>query len=310
MSPGRQRKRHFRFRNPQPIKIPRKEKSAMTQQQFENRKERAENEPLVIARTDEGFRVYSPSNRIRSYIVSGSVQAPSCTCPDFQYHDGDASWRCKHILAVLAQYDGQLPKDAYEDEERRAIQEEGRPQGKEEQPATNGTSQMLLKRSVSPDGRIDSLSVEFSCAVDEQSAGEITSRAGKMLALQARIIERFLDGNSAANDERSGAEDSADGSVPAKMLNIGGMDGKWGRRLFINVQANDQTLKLFGNGKQLAEAITAAGFSNLAEKIAEGLQLNLPCRVVTKPSTDGRFLNIERVLPNPQVRGNHDPRPR
>ena len=45
----------------------------MTQQQFENRKERAENEPLVIARTDEGFRVYSPSNRIRSYIVSGSV---------------------------------------------------------------------------------------------------------------------------------------------------------------------------------------------------------------------------------------------
>src|SRR5437667_2488466 len=59
----------------------------MTQQQYENRKERAENEPLVIARTDEGFRVYSPTNRIRSYIVSGSVQAPSCTCPDFQYHD-------------------------------------------------------------------------------------------------------------------------------------------------------------------------------------------------------------------------------
>src|SRR5207244_4481843 len=80
------------FRNPF-----RKEKSAMTQQQFENRKERAENEPLVIARTDEGFRVYSPSNRTRSYIVSGSVQAPSCTCPNFQYHDGDASWRCKHI---------------------------------------------------------------------------------------------------------------------------------------------------------------------------------------------------------------------
>ena len=31
----------------------------MTQQQYENRKERAESEPLVIARTDEGFRVYS-----------------------------------------------------------------------------------------------------------------------------------------------------------------------------------------------------------------------------------------------------------
>src|SRR5438552_2827989 len=286
----------------------------MTQQQYENRKQRAENEPLVIARTDEGFRVYSPSNRIRSYIVSGSVDSPSCTCPDFQYHDGDASWRCKHILGVLAQYDGQFPKDACEDEERRAIQEEGRPQEKEERSSTNGTSQMLLKRSVSPDGRIDSLSVEFSCAVDEQSAGEITSRAGKMLALQARIIERFLDANGAAKDERSSAEDGADGSVPARMLNIGGMDGKWGRRLFINLQANDQTLKLFGNPKQLAEAITAAGFSNHAEKIAEGVQLNLPCRVITKPSADGRFLNIERVLPiealRPQRRGNHDPRSR
>src|SRR5437773_7872510 len=127
---------------------------------------------------------------------------------------------------------------------------------------------MLLKRSVSPDGRIDSLSVEFACAVDEESAGEITSRAGKMLALQARIIERFLDANGAEN-ERSGAEDSADGSVPAKMLNIGGMDGKWGRRLCINVQANEQTLKLFGKSKQLAKAINAAGLSNLAVKIAE-----------------------------------------
>jgi len=41
-------------------------------------------------------------------------------------------------------------------------------------------------------------------------------------------------------------------------------------------------LKLFDNGKQLAEAIIAAGISNLAEKIAEGVQLNLPCRVVTR----------------------------
>src|SRR5207247_10539937 len=157
----------------------------------------------------------------------------------------------------------------------------------------------------------DSLSVEFSRAVAEHSARDITSRAGKMLALQARIIERFLDGNGAGNDGRSSAEDGVDGSVPAKMLNIGGMDGKWGRRLFINVQANDQTLKLFGNPKQLAEAITAAGYSNLAEKIAEGVQLNLPCRVVTKPSADGRFLNIERVLPlevsRPNRRVNHDP---
>ncbi len=286
----------------------------MTEQQFENRKERAENEPLVISRTDEGFRVYSPANRIRSYIVSGSVQAPSCTCPDFQYHEGDPRWRCKHILAVLAQYDGQFSREAYENEERRAIQEEGSTQEKEGKPSTNGASQMLLKRSVSPDGRIDSLSVEFSCPVDTQSAEETTSRAGKMLALQAMIIERFLDANGKEPGRQNDGKDGANGAVPARMLDIGGMDGKWGRRLFINVEADGQILKLFGNRKQLADSIIAAGFPNFAENIAEGVRLNLPCRVVTKPSADGRFLNIDRVLPidvpRPQRRGNHDPRSR
>jgi len=80
-------------------------------------------------------------------------------------------------------------------------------------------------------------------------------------------------------------------------VDIAGIDGKWGRRLFINVQANGRTLKLFGNRKQLAEHITAAGFWNMADQIAEGIRLNLPCRIITKLSDDGRWLNIEQVLP-------------
>src|SRR5438552_4076033 len=73
----------------------------MTTQEFEQRKKRTESEPLVISRTEEGYRVYAPSNPTISYTVSGSQEIPTCTCPDYQYHEGDPKWRCKHILVVL-----------------------------------------------------------------------------------------------------------------------------------------------------------------------------------------------------------------
>jgi hypothetical protein len=81
------------------------------------------------------------------------------------------------------------------------------------------------------------------------------------------------------------------------MVGIGGTDGKWGRRLFIGFQANGQSLRLYGNKTQLAEAIRNAGFPRLAERIEEGVALRVPCRVITKPSPDGKYTNIERVLP-------------
>ena len=81
------------------------------------------------------------------------------------------------------------------------------------------------------------------------------------------------------------------------MVAVGGMDGRWGRRLFLTIEADGKMLRLFGTEKRLAEAITAAGFPDVAKKVAEGLTLDLPCRVVTVPSPDGRFQNVERVLP-------------
>ncbi len=41
----------------------------------------------------------------------------------------------------------------------------------------------------------------------------------------------------------------------------------------------------------------AAGFPDVASQVAEGLEIRLPCRVTTKPSDDGRYVNVERVLP-------------
>ena len=276
----------------------------MTQQQLEKRQERATTETLVISRTEEGFRVYSPAYPTKSYIVSGSPEAPVCSCPDFEHHQGDGEWRCKHILAVLehvAKPDSCVPQtESHRDEERGAIQEEAgaKPKRKRLVPAANGIPQMLIKRSVSPDGRIDSLSVEFSCPVEKIPVGEIRSKAEGILDLQSDVIESFLSRNGRGAKEEAPASPQ-NGAVPAKMLSIGGMDGKWGRRLFINVQANGQTLKLFGNRKQLGEALTTAGYPYLADHVNEGASFNLPCRIITKPSGDGRYTNIEKVLPVP-----------
>lgn len=276
----------------------------MTQQQLEKRKDRAENEVFVLSQTEDGYRVYNPAFPSKSYIVSGSPEAPACTCPDFEGHQNDPQWRCKHILAVLdhVQKSGSCapPVATAVDEERTAIQEEANSKSRPAPLPTvgNGTPQMLLKRSISPDGRIDSLSIEFSWPVEGTPREEIKDRAEKILDLQAEVIEVFLNRNPNGKTDKAPGNGN-NGAVPAQMLEIAGINGKWGRRLFITIQANGNSLKLFGNKKELADAITTAGFPNFAANIAEGVRLNLPCLVTTKPSGDGRYTNIEKVLPVP-----------
>ncbi|SRR5579885_864331 len=268
----------------------------MTQQTETRRNDNGAGETLVIARTDEGYRVYSPVNPSVSYTVGGGPDEPTCTCPDFQYHQGDPRWRCKHILAVLNQLGGN-GSDPYEAEERAAIQNEGLADPLA-QPST--APEMVIKRSVSPDGRIDSLSVEFSCPVPDASVDDIKSKALHALKLQAEIIESFLAGNGNGKSNGHAASQSNNGNgaaQPAQMLAIGGMNTKWGRRLFLSFQANGQTVRLFGSRKQLADALTAAGYPNFAERIEEGKQLNAACRIVTKPSDDGKYINVDQVLP-------------
>lgn len=272
----------------------------MTTRQLEQRKERAASETYVVLYEDEGFTVYSPSNPTKRYLVTGSPEVPACNCPDFQQHKNDPQWRCNHILAAFDQIKKDDP-DAYAAEERKAIQAESQAADKAQRKRTgnrnNGPhSQMLLKRSVSPDGRIDSLSVEFSCPVDKLQVKDIKESAQKTLQIQSEIIQNFLSASCQAIDQPQ-SPPQPNGAQPAQFLNIGGMNGKWGRRLFINVQVNGHGSKLFGNQKQLAEALTNAGYPQFANSIAEGIQLNVPCRVITKPSDDGKYLNIERVLP-------------
>src|SRR5207244_10565850 len=72
----------------------------MTQAQLEVRKERSENGALIASATEEGFRVYAVQNPSKVYLVKKEGDQWTCTCPDFEFHKGDTTWRCKHVLAV------------------------------------------------------------------------------------------------------------------------------------------------------------------------------------------------------------------
>src|SRR6266852_7223326 len=100
--------------------------TVMTQDQLTRRKTRAQTETLVITEAEDGFRVYAPANPSRQYVVGGTPEAPTCTCPDFRFHARNGDWKCKHILAVLKDTGDPAPAtDSVEAEERLAIQDEG-----------------------------------------------------------------------------------------------------------------------------------------------------------------------------------------
>jgi len=276
----------------------------MTHPRFAQRHARAAHERLVLSRTDDGCLVYAATDPQHVYLVAGPPETPTCTCPDFRAHQTDPGWRCPHILAVLNHNRKAEPSATTEAAaERAAIQVEGRPRKRGNGPAGNGQTQMILKRSVSPDGRIDALSVEFACPIDGLPPEAIKLRAAQTLELQTSIVRDFLGARPPANasnsrngnNQKTEAEPEASSLVPARLVSVGGLDGKWGRRLFLNVQVNGRTAKLFGTPKQLQAALATAGFPNVA--IAEGAQLNLPCQVIAAPSPDGRYLNIVQVFP-------------
>ena len=283
----------------------------MTESQIEAGQERAGNGTLVVSRTEDGFRVYSVNHPSRLYLVRQEGERWTCTCPDFEYHQADTTWRCKHILAIAPWKEQQTPQPsepANGQAEAIPVSPEQNQQAavpkKHIQKHTNGFAQMLIKRSVSPDGRIDSVSVEFSMPVTETANGEIKAKALNTLKLQKEIVADFLKLNGAkatafpppASKPPEPAPENGQPLI-ARLIDIGKVNGKWGERLTLNVQINGRTSRLFGSAKQLAERIQSAGYEIDPANLEPGLRLNLACRVVTKPSDDGRYLNVEKVLP-------------
>src|SRR5437867_2462125 len=298
----------------------------MTQTQFEVRKERPDNGALVASKTEDGFRVYSIQNPSHVYLVRKDGDRWTCTCPDFEAHQADTTWRCKHILAAAPwqkpdQATTPEPGNGHVIEMPAAANEQNEPPQapppalkKRTRKSPNGSAQMLIKRSVSPDGRIDSLSVEFSMPVFDISNGEIKDKALTTLKLQKEIVGSFLQLNGQKEPAnvapspapiKQGNQGNGDGKpVFARMIDIGKVNGKWGERLCINVQVGDRRCRLFGSADQLALQIARAGFHMNPEDIEDGRRLNVACLVVMKPSDDGRYLNIARVVSLPKEGGN------
>jgi SWIM zinc finger len=283
----------------------------MTQEQLEVRKERAEKEVFVITAGEEGWRVRSARNPSRCYLVSGNESGLQCSCPDFQQNaQQDPAWQCKHILAVQGHQaktgaaDPQAERELAE--ERAAIQAEASP---EAQPANGAPTpaQMLIKRSISPDGRIDSISIEFSFALTEATVGEIKNRALRTLKLQTEIVKGFLANNPGSKTNPGGSQQppagKPNGATFARLLDVGVSNGQYGERFYLNFQVNGRRARFFGTAGQLARAIYAAGERIPARELEPGLRLDLPCRVYTQESADGRYLNVTRVLPT-RGRGN------
>jgi len=290
----------------------------MTSAQIETRQERAQNGVLVASKMDDGFRVHSTANPSQLYFVRWNGDRLTCTCPDFEFHAADAGWRCKHILAVEPLDDNlaELPEPPEEQSHEPAVASADAPAGA----PPNGASPrrrrsakdpvapiyMIIKRSISPDGRIDSVSVEFSMPVVDLQVGEIKDRALRTLQLQRDIVSSFLRLNAGGSPETHApgpkphpvpVEPNGEGSpVFAKMLDIGKVNGKWGDRLCIVFDLNGNRTRLFGSPKQLAAHIEAAGYRVLPENITAGLRLNIPCQVTTTRSGDGRYVNVEHIF--------------
>ena len=156
----------------------------MTQEQFGSRKERAERDVFVITAAEQGWRVRSARNPSKYYLVSANGTELQCTCPDFQAHaTEDPTWRCKHVLAVQdhqAKTGAADPQTECElAEERAAVQTEGSVEVVQRPNGEPSAAQMLIKRSISPDGRIDSISIEFTLPLSEATVSQIRDRAAK-----------------------------------------------------------------------------------------------------------------------------------
>jgi hypothetical protein len=271
----------------------------MNQLELSKRKQRAEAEPLVITKTSEGYRIFSAANPSKFYLVREVDGRISCNCLDFEKHSLDPTWRCKHVLAI---------DKSEEDEERKAIQAEAKgeslPRSVDEflaEPTPH--SRLLIKRSISPDGRIDSVSLELHLELNGEPPAVIKARATDALRLEAEIASVFVASRQLEKEMNGNKKPSESANLPqpngsvleATLRDIGVMPGKWGPRHFINVDVMGRVAKLFGTPKQIAAAIKFAGYYFPPESVAEGVDLNMPCRVTTKQN--GQYLNIERVFP-------------
>jgi hypothetical protein len=229
----------------------------------------------------------------------------SCTCPDFQVRIAQEGRICKHIAAaaiIALAPQVQVPS---------AGTGNGSVKSNGSQPAEASTLVFRIRRNVQTDGK-NGVQVEVQARItndevqDRETASyaydlleRLASLAAKSTAPSENNFARETVQPSAAKKPpmRSRTTSAAEGSpVPAVITKIDRMKTRQGESLFLKVDVGGETVRVFGRPEELAERLEASGYDIPASEIQAGMELNLPCLVVTGQGTSG-YKIIQEFLP-------------
>ena len=169
-----------------------------------------------------------------------------------------------------------------------------------------------IRRSVQTDGKA-AVQVEVQARVtsdesqDRETASyayelveSLASQAVKNLAPSENSAHREFDSPSAATatpiKRRRVTAASKTSPVPAVITKINRMKTRQGESLFLKVDVNAETVRVFGRPEELAERLEASGYDIPASEIEAGMELHLPCSVKVGQNNGG-YKIIEEFLP-------------
>ena len=230
----------------------------------------------------------------------------SCTCPDFQVRIAQEGRICKHIAAaaitaLAPQVGVSSPANG-----------NGSVKG-------NGTANVevaplifRIRRSVQTDGKA-AVQVEVQARVTADEAQDretasyayqllerLASQAARNTAPSDNNAHREFDSPSAATatpiKPRRVAAASKASPVSAVITKIDRMKTRQGESLFLKVDVNGETVRVFGRPEELAERLEASGYDIPASEIEAGMELHLPCSVKVGQNNGG-YKTIEEFLP-------------
>lgn len=174
----------------------------------------------------------------------------------------------------------------------------------EASPLPEHAARMLVTRSSSRDGTLDVVSVRLELELDTLTMPEMKTLGLNALKLETEIIDTYFDAQASTvkphtfanghQEQHDTYGEDASAAVPATLLDIGKTKSN---AYFINVKVGTKIATLFGSTKKLVSQLARAGLDLTPDAISEKLALNFACRALTKPSTNGRYLQVVKLFP-------------
>ena len=230
----------------------------------------------------------------------------SCTCPDFQVRIAQEGRICKHIAAaaitaLAPQVGVSSPANG-----------NGSIKGNGTANAEVAPLIFRIRRSVQTDGKA-AVQVEVQARVTNDEAQDretasyayqllerLASQAAKNTAPSDNNAHREFDSPSAATatpiKPRRVTAASKTSPAPAVITKIDRMKTRQGESLFLKVDVNGETVRVFGRPEELAERLEASGYDIPASELEAGMELHLPCLVKLGQGNNG-YKNVEEFLP-------------